>query len=218
MKTKSVAIVGVMAAVLGSAGVARATDIDFELGAQNNFINTVALSNEYAGQGVVFSGPATGSGGAVLSVFGGFGVTPRSGMDFLAFNSGAILLNGGTPTGPETMVFSSPQTSVRIYVSGGFDTNTMRYAAAWTGGFLDLSRTHMVQPKGTACAFIGGPLQWGTRNAPGWAHNGSFEELRVCLYFEQRRSHHMGEIPTGIEADRIRALFGTLRTSGAAPS
>ncbi|WIG59039.1 MAG: hypothetical protein OJF49_001786 [Ktedonobacterales bacterium] len=36
--------------------------------------------------------------------------------------------------------------------------------------------------------------------------NGSFEELRLCLFFEQRRWHHFGETPEGKDLDYWRAL------------
>lgn len=36
---------------------------------------------------------------------------------------------------------------------------------------------------------------------------GSFEELRCCLFFEQRRYHHFGQGPEGEDADAILALY-----------
>ena len=36
---------------------------------------------------------------------------------------------------------------------------------------------------------------------------GSFEELRCCLFFEQRRWHHFGTDPLGDPLIEIRALF-----------
>jgi glucose/arabinose dehydrogenase len=60
-----------------------------------------------------------------------------------------------------------------------FDTDTMRFAAGWTGGFVDISKTHLVQAKGSACASIAGDIQWQTRDGPGWAdERGSFEDPR----------------------------------------
>lgn len=75
-----------------------------------------------------------------------------------------------------------------------FDTNTLRYAAGWTGGFLDLTRTHMVQMKGTACAFVAGPVQWGSSNGPGWAYRGSFDEVRTGDHdpLPRERAHYKG--------------------------
>ena len=39
---------------------------------------------------------------------------------------------------------------------------------------------------------------------------GTFEELRCCLFFEQRRYHHFGRGPEGEEADAIKALHGAI--------
>ena len=36
---------------------------------------------------------------------------------------------------------------------------------------------------------------------------GSFEELRCCLFFEQRRWHHFGTDPAGDQLINIHALF-----------
>jgi hypothetical protein len=36
---------------------------------------------------------------------------------------------------------------------------------------------------------------------------GSFEELRCCLFFEQRRYHHFGWNPEGEELEAIKALY-----------
>jgi len=36
---------------------------------------------------------------------------------------------------------------------------------------------------------------------------GSFEELRCCLFFEQRRWHHFGTDPAGDQLIKIQALF-----------
>ena len=36
---------------------------------------------------------------------------------------------------------------------------------------------------------------------------GSFEELRCCLFFEQRRWHHFGTYPAGDQLIKIHSLF-----------
>src|SRR5690349_2267829 len=45
--------------------------------------------------------------------------------------------------------------SINIKLGDGayvaFDTDLLRYAAAWTGDWLDLSRTHMISSKGEIC-------------------------------------------------------------------
>ncbi len=78
------------------------------------FAETVALTTEYAAQGVVFSGPGGNDGGAVLDECSNFGVTGYSPPNFLAFNTSAILSDGGVARGPETMTFTPPATTVSI--------------------------------------------------------------------------------------------------------
>lgn len=39
-----------------------------------------------------------------------------------------------------------------------FDTDLLRYAAFWTGGFLDLDKTHLTSQKGSAALTPGGPI------------------------------------------------------------
>src|SRR5262245_18690707 len=48
-----------------------------------------------------------------------------------------------------------------------FDTDLLRYYAGWTGGFLDLSRTHLTSYKGDWHALIEGNLLFSTRREPG---------------------------------------------------
>ena len=59
-----------------------------------------------------------------------------------------------------------------------FDTDTLRMAAGWTGGFLDLSGTHLDSYKGSHPAFVAGNIQFQTPNGPGWASpNGSISTM-----------------------------------------
>jgi len=39
---------------------------------------------------------------------------------------------------------------------------------------------------------------------------GTFEELRCCLFFEQRRYHHFQEYPTGRDLKAIQELYQTI--------
>jgi hypothetical protein len=50
-----------------------------------------------------------------------------------------------------------------------FDTELMRYAAAWTGGFLNISNTHLNTYKGSQEAFAEGEIFFSTKAEPGWA-------------------------------------------------
>ena len=93
-------------------------DIDFDDGTQHcEFASAVALTTEYSTFGVVFSGPGGNDGGAILDQCGGFTVTGFSPPNFLAFNVGSSLLNGGIPRGPETLTFS--QTVNTMTINGG---------------------------------------------------------------------------------------------------
>ena len=90
-------------------------DIDFDDGTQPcNFDQTVALTTEYSGLGVVFSGPGGNDGGAILDQCGNFGVSGYSPPNFLAFNVNSGLSNGGIPRGPETLTFSVAVDTVAI--------------------------------------------------------------------------------------------------------
>lgn len=59
-----------------------------------------------------------------------------------------------------------------------FDTELMRYAAGWTGTFLDLSETHLTTSKGSLHARISGEVQVRTAPGPGWAKEGRFADPR----------------------------------------
>ena len=60
-----------------------------------------------------------------------------------------------------------------------FDTETLNYAAGWTGGWLDLSKTHLATYKGELAPRVAGKLAFTTRPGPGWAKNGSFTDPRT---------------------------------------
>lgn len=67
-----------------------------------------------------------------------------------------------------------------------FDEDTCRMAAAWTGGFVDLTRTHQMSLKGWWDATPAGPIVFSTTNGPGWAKDGSFADPRPM---------HFGPLP-----------------------
>lgn len=60
-----------------------------------------------------------------------------------------------------------------------FDTETLRYAAGWTGGWLDLSKTHLTTYKGELPPRAAGRLAFTTEPGPGWANGGTFDEPRT---------------------------------------
>ncbi len=49
-----------------------------------------------------------------------------------------------------------------------YDLDTLRVAAVWTGGFLDLAGTHLVSSKGAIPTTMGGKEVFSTKLAPGW--------------------------------------------------
>ena len=100
---------------------AQAVTLTFEdFGTQPNAFSAAnPLREEYAGQGVHFSGPTALGGGAILNVGGNFGVNPLSGDHFLGFNPSATMLNSGIPTGPETVQFDFEVGSVSLFAGSG---------------------------------------------------------------------------------------------------
>ncbi len=85
-----------------------------------SFAQTVALTDEYAAQGVFFSGPGGIDGGAIVNECGDFDVVGHSPPNFLAFNVGALLSDGGIPQGPETLMFDPLAKQVTINAGIGF--------------------------------------------------------------------------------------------------
>jgi glucose/arabinose dehydrogenase len=60
-----------------------------------------------------------------------------------------------------------------------YDTDLCRMAGAWSGGFLDLSFTHMTTSKGLFPSRPGGPLKFATKVGPGWAKGDDFKDPRA---------------------------------------
>ena len=131
-------------------GSASATVITFEeLGAQpNNFASTNPLRNEYAGVGVKFWGSdgSTGvNGGAILDQSSNFGTGAFSGSNFLAFNGGGTMLNGGTAKGPEYINFGSPASTVSAMVAVASSVGSFTFDAFDSGNNLVGSNTIRTQ-------------------------------------------------------------------------
>jgi glucose/arabinose dehydrogenase len=71
-----------------------------------------------------------------------------------------------------------------------FDTDLLRYAAGWTGDWLDLSKTHMTTMKGDVCPAVAGKLTFMTNMTPGVSHGGSLADPRT------NPGHpHLGPLP-----------------------
>jgi glucose/arabinose dehydrogenase len=63
-----------------------------------------------------------------------------------------------------------------------FDPDLLRMAGAWTGGFLDLSNTHLVSYKGSLPTTLQGMLLFSTPKVPGWTPAGDFADPRPHPY------------------------------------
>jgi hypothetical protein len=119
---------GLATVALAPAAAAQLTVSFEELGPQpGTFSLTTPLRDQIAG--ATFAGPGPLDGGAVLDVSGGFGVNPRSGQHFLAFNTSGMMANGGVPRDPETITFAQPAGEVSIWAAGGWDTNSFTMLA-----------------------------------------------------------------------------------------
>jgi hypothetical protein len=71
---------------------------------------------------VTFAGPGGLNGGAVLSDGSRFGITNYSSPSFLAFNNTGVMSDGGIPRGPETILFATPMSLVRLLAGTGLNS------------------------------------------------------------------------------------------------
>lgn len=77
-------------------------------------------------------------------------------------------------TGDNANNLASKAVTVRLHAGNveaavAFDTDLLRYAAGWTGGFLNLSNTHLTTEKGIVPPSPAGPLAFTTPlRTPGW--------------------------------------------------
>jgi hypothetical protein len=89
------------------------------LDAPCEFAQTSALRALYSSIGVTFLGPGDLDGGAILHQCSSFGVDAHSGVNFLAFNETAVYPGGGSPRGPQTIVFDLPMGHVSVWIATG---------------------------------------------------------------------------------------------------
>src|ERR1041385_3186721 len=128
--------------------------------APGNVDQTVALTTQYSSQGVRFSGPGAYNGGGVLNECGNFGVSGYSAPNFLAFNNGAHFINGGTPVGPELILFTTAtydhvQINVACVAGGqarlqAFDSNKQVIATSIINLSSTLATVSVDDPNGRA--------------------------------------------------------------------
>jgi hypothetical protein len=95
------------------------------------FADTTRLTDQYAGLGVIFEGPGGNDGGAILNECGGFNVTGHSSPNFLAFNTGLSLSDGGIPKGPETIYFNTTVSEVQAIVGSSSSAGQTLTMAAY---------------------------------------------------------------------------------------
>jgi len=156
------AFVSGVALVVVCAGGARAdVVINFDTDAFGNpitvpcaFAETTALRDLYAPLGVTFAGPAPNDGGAHIDTCGNFNFSPLSGDNFLVFNPNATLQDGGTPTGPQTLIFCPAASAVSIWAVGGsgsffmqaFDVNDVQLTSDFAANVLGYSHLSVSAP------------------------------------------------------------------------
>src|SRR5262245_43304663 len=83
-----------------------------------------------------------------------------------------------------------------------FDTELLRYGAGWSGGFLDISHTHLDSSKGSHEAFVDGSIQFTTPVQAGWSTNHTFGDrngLRWKGYFRSGRRIVLNYEVAGVE-------------------
>ncbi len=128
MTRLSCLFMGLATVVLAPAAAAQVTISFEEMGVQpGGFSKTTPLRDQIAG--AMFAGPGPLDGGAILHQDGNFGVSARSGLHFLAFNTFGTMANGGVARDPETITFAQAAGEVSIWAAGGFDTNSFTMLA-----------------------------------------------------------------------------------------
>jgi glucose/arabinose dehydrogenase len=88
--------------------------------------------------------------------------------------------------GPEKDPNHLATKSINIDLGNGaavaFDTELLRYAAGWTGGFLDLTNTHLTSGKGSVPITPKGTIAFTTPHLAGWSTDGKFTDPRPHPY------------------------------------
>ncbi|HEX72641.1 MAG TPA: hypothetical protein ENN65_04955, partial [Candidatus Hydrogenedentes bacterium] len=133
--------------------------IDFDdLTAPCEFGLTTRITDAYAHLGVHFAGPGGNDGGAVLDECVGFGVTGHSSPNFLAFNTGLVMSDGGVPQGPETIYFDDPISQFSAKFGGSAAGNVTVTAYDYDWDVVD-SNTAPVLPDLVEITVAGGGIQ-----------------------------------------------------------
>src|SRR4051794_28227939 len=79
---------------------------------------------------------------------------------------------------PPAIAYKSINIKLGNGASVAFDTDLLRYAAGWTGEWLNLAKTHMTTQKGDVCPSVGGKVVFATKMGPGMSFHGSLADPR----------------------------------------
>jgi hypothetical protein len=116
--------------------------------------------------------------------------------------------------------------AIFIKLAGGkagvaFDTDLLRFAAGWTGGFMDISKSNIGGPllKGDGPAKAAGTIAWSTNSTLGWSRSGDFTDPRATPYGPAPTdvAHYQGDYRSGDSIVLSYRVFGAdiLETVGA---
>ncbi|HEY7117750.1 MAG TPA: DUF6797 domain-containing protein, partial [Tepidisphaeraceae bacterium] len=116
--------------------------------------------------------------------------TKGAAMDYGPFLTSSLSLPPASPA--EKIPPAIAYKSINIKLGDGafvaFDTDLLRYAAGWTGDWLNLAKTHMTTSKGDVCPAVGGKVVFRTKMGPGVSHDGNLDDPRAATM-------HMGPLP-----------------------
>jgi hypothetical protein len=121
--------------------------------------------------------------------------TPGLAMDYGPFLSSSVQ-KPSAENATTQPVIAAKGITIRVgnNASVCYDTDLLRMAAAWSGGFLDLSTTHLASLKGSTPARVQGEIQFGTTELPGWSTSGKFNDPRAaaCGPLPVQWAHYKG--------------------------
>jgi hypothetical protein len=113
-----------------------------------------------------------------LAAWSALGAARGVDMDYGPFLSYTVQLSASTnhaiPKGVTVRLRAGTNSGAVL-----FDTETLSYAAGWTGGWLDLSKTHLATYKGELPPRISGRILFTNEPGPGWARERSFADPRT---------------------------------------
>lgn len=132
-----------------------------------NFSATTALRDQYAGLGVLFSGPALNDGGGVLDQCSNFGVGGHSAPNFLAFNINSENSNGGIPRPPETITFINGARYVQVNAGSSSGAGQLVTMEAFDAAGISLgSHSLTLAPTLDTLSITANGIAWVVINTP----------------------------------------------------